>query len=52
MWDVSVGRELQQLTGHTGTVSAACFNDDGTQIASGGRDKTVRAPGGPGSPET
>ncbi len=34
--------DRQPLTGHTDTVSSVAFSPDGTHIASGSWDKTVR----------
>ncbi|MFD9563810.1 WD40 repeat domain-containing protein, partial [Streptomyces sp. NPDC059994] len=41
-WDVSTGRPLHTLTGHTANVSSVSFSPDGTTLATGSRDGTAR----------
>ena len=38
----TTSREIRRMTGHTGAVTSVTFNQDGTLVASGGADKTVR----------
>ena len=42
IYDVQTGEELALLTGHTGEVDRIAFNPDGSTLASGGLDNTVR----------
>ena len=42
LWDVATGAELACLRGHEDTVSSVAWSPDGTTLASGSRDKTVR----------
>jgi WD40 repeat protein len=42
VWDTDSGRQLRELTGHTGRVLAVGFSPDGTRLASAGLDGVVR----------
>jgi WD40 repeat protein len=42
LWDLASGRDLGQLTGHTGLVHGLAFSSDGALLASGGADVTAR----------
>ena len=41
VWDASTDTELQQLNGHTDTVTSVAFSHDGIHIVSGSSDKSV-----------
>jgi len=41
VWDISAGRELHNLKGHTGFVQNVAFSPDGKLLASGSYDSTV-----------
>jgi WD40 repeat protein len=51
LWDAATGKPVgDPLTGHTNSVLGVAFSPDGTRIASGSYDQTVRlwpAPSGP-----
>ena len=41
-WKAATGRPVGTLRGHTGNVNAVVWSPDGTRLASGSDDKTVR----------
>jgi WD40 repeat protein len=42
LWDVATGKRLARLEGHQGKMICLAFSPDGTRLASGGYDHTVR----------
>ncbi|KAJ7257657.1 WD40 repeat-like protein [Mycena rebaudengoi] len=42
IWDVSTGKQLQQLDGHDDLVHSVGFSSDGSRAISGSGDKTIR----------
>ena len=42
LWDVTSGRGLQTLVGHTGDVGSVAFSHDGRTLASGSEDTTIK----------
>jgi WD40 repeat protein len=42
LWDLSTGKEVHCLKGHTGLVSGVAFFPDGRRILSGSFDRTLR----------
>ena len=42
LWDVTSGECLQTLEGHSDYVNSVSFSPDGTKVASGSFDKTVK----------
>ena len=42
LWDVTSGECLQTLEGHSECVFSVSFSPDGTKVASGSDDKTVK----------
>jgi WD40 repeat protein len=42
VWDTASKREIARLRGHTAAVGVLVVSPDGKQLASGGKDKTVR----------
>jgi WD40 repeat protein/predicted Ser/Thr protein kinase len=42
LWHLCRGTQLAVLTGHAGTVTCAAFSPDGTRVATGSHDGTVR----------
>ncbi len=42
LWEVASGRLLARLEGHAGKVKCLAFSPDGTRLASGGYDRTLR----------
>jgi WD40 repeat protein len=41
-WKIESGREIGAFVGHTSEVKNACFSGDGSRLATGSADKTVR----------
>jgi len=42
LWDLDSGQNVLILRGHTGLLTCLSFSRDGTRLASGGWDKTIR----------
>jgi WD40 repeat protein len=42
LWDVATSKRVARLTGHEGKVRCLAFSPDGTRLASGSYDQTVR----------
>ncbi len=42
LWDLESGKELRTLTGHQGPINVLAFSPNGSLLASGSADKTVR----------
>lgn len=42
LWDMETGRKITTLTGHTAEVQSVAFSLDGSQLASGSLDETIR----------
>jgi serine/threonine protein kinase len=42
LWDLGTGELVQTLTGHTAAIWAIALSPDGTWLASGGEDRTIR----------
>ena len=42
LWDISTGRQIRTLEGHTGRVCSVAFSPDGQYAASGSMDSTVK----------
>lgn len=41
-WDVSTGQRIEVFQGHTGAIDSISWNSDGSEIASVGKDHTLR----------
>ncbi|CAI8029120.1 WD repeat-containing protein 38 [Geodia barretti] len=42
MWDLGSGTVVREFKGHRGPVSAMCCSSDGSLLATGGSDRTLR----------
>ena len=42
LWDTATGQKVQTFKGHFGPVNALAFSPDGTRLATGGADGTLR----------
>jgi WD40 repeat protein len=51
LWDTASGVQLLRLSGHRGSVWGVAFSPDGSRLASGSSDATVRVWGPPAAPE-
>jgi WD40 repeat protein len=42
LWDPATGRQVRACNGHTEAVDTIAFSPDGTRLATGGSDNTLR----------
>ena len=42
LWDITTGKEIRTLRGHSDSVLSVSFSPDGKTLASGSRDKTIK----------
>ncbi|MBN3868918.1 MAG: hypothetical protein HWQ23_00830 [Nostoc sp. JL33] len=42
LWEVTIGKEIRTLTGHSNGVNSIVFSRDGKTLVSGGQDKTIK----------
>ena len=42
LWEISTGKNINTLTGHTELPRSVAFSSDGTKLASGSMDKTIK----------